>query len=66
MKEFVKLNDERIRRTTIKKYLPFGTDQVNVYFNTSKQNVDVQTFKFENEKSRDSVVENLDVYFGII
>lgn len=65
MKEFVKIAGERIRKNTIKRYAPYGETSLNVYYNTSRYKMDLQTFKFASAKERDDMVDTLDLAFGI-
>jgi len=65
MKDFIKINEERVRKSTIKKYQPFGTLRLNVYFNVSRYKIEVEMFDFRTTEERDSVVELLDIEFGI-
>ena len=65
MKDFIKINQERVRKSTIKKYQPFGELRLNVYFNVSRYKIEVETFDFESTEKRDSMVELLDIEFGI-
>lgn len=65
MKDFIKINEERVRKSTIKKYQPFGKLRLNVYFNVSRYKIEVETFDFKTTEERDSVVELLDIEFGI-
>ena len=65
MNDFIKINDSRIRKNTIKKYLPYMSKQLNIYFNTSRQKIELETFKFPSESDRDDMVMELDLAFGI-
>lgn len=65
MKDFIKIQNERIRKNTIKKYQPFGEKKLNVYYNTSRYKIELQVFDFESSFTRDQVLENLDLEFGV-
>ena len=60
MKDFVKINETRIRKNTIKRFSPVGDTKVNVYFNTSRYRVDVETFDLKTKKARKDVLDLLD------
>lgn len=64
-KQFVKLNESRLRISVIKKYLPYQEKQLNIYFNTSRYKIEVETFKFETKEERDNIVKQLDLIFGV-
>ena len=63
MKDFVKIKETRFRKTTIKKYLPNGDKKLNIYFNTSRDKIESETFCFYSEVERDDVVDMLDLIF---
>lgn len=65
MKDFIKIQNERIRKNTIKKYQPFGEKKLNVYYNTSRYKVELQIFDFDSPENRDNVLETLDLEFGV-
>ena len=65
MKDFIRILEHRIRKNTIKKFLPFGEKQLNLYYNTSRQRVELETFKFESKELRDAKILELDTIFGI-
>lgn len=65
MKDFIKINQERIRKNTIKKYQPFGERKLNVYYNTSRYKMELQTFDLTDKQKRDECLEMLDCEFGI-
>lgn len=65
MKDFIKIKQQRIRKNTIKKYLPYGEKQLNVYFNTSRYKIEVESFSFASKQERDDLVSKLDLYFGV-
>ena len=60
MKDFIKIQDERFRKNTIKRYKPIGEASLNVYFNTSRDKQQLQTFKFEDVFERNEMIELLD------
>ena len=60
MKDFIKINDTRIRKSTVKKYGPIGDSSINIYFSTSRYKIDVETFKCNNRKE---MLEYLDTNF---
>lgn len=62
--QFVKFNETRLKISVIKKYKPMGTTQLNVYFNTSRDKVEVETFTFQTEALRNEMVTKLDIIFG--
>lgn len=66
MKDFIKLSDERIRKSTIKKYLPFESRKINIYYSTSRYKVGLQTLVFADADARDDAMKELDLQFGLI
>jgi len=63
--QFIRIKETRLRISTIKKYLPFGKTKLNVYFNTSRDKIEVETFEFNDELLRVNMIEKLDIIFGI-
>ena len=63
MKEFIKINDTRIKKTTIKKYVPYGERKINIYFSPSRNKLDFETFDFFSEDERTKILEYLDLNF---
>ena len=63
MKEFIRIQENRIRKTNIKKYSPLGDKRINVYFSTSRYKIELETFNFESTESRDEVLIELDNMF---
>jgi hypothetical protein len=63
--QFVRIGETRLRVSTIKKYLPYGKNKINVYFNTSRNKIEVETFEFNDELLRINMIEKLDVIFGL-
>jgi len=64
-KEFFKIMEKRIRNNTIKSYLPTGEKGLNVYYNSSRYKIEVESFTFPNEEARDEKLAELDLNFGI-
>lgn len=60
MGQFILIADVRIRTSTIKRYKALGEDRINIYFNTSPNRPEVETFKFQSTESRNTVLEQLD------
>jgi hypothetical protein len=65
MKDFIKIQEKRIRKNTIKSYSPFGDSRINIYFNVSRYKIELETFDFKNEQKRNSQLELLDLEFGL-
>ena len=65
MKEFVKINNTRIRKNTIKRYVPMENNRITVYYSASRNKVDFESFKFESVKERDEMINELDLNFLI-
>ena len=64
-KEFIKIGEDRIRISTIKKYSPNGSNRLNVYFNVSRDKIEVATYPFDTESKRDDMLNQLDTIFGV-
>lgn len=64
-KEFIKINDSRIKINCIKKYKPVEDNRLYVYYNTSRTNVAVEIFTMANKKQRNAILKDLDIIFGI-
>ena len=60
MKEFIKVLDERLRKTTIKRYKPISTTKVNIYYNTSRYKIDVDTFECGTKKKQKDLLDYMD------
>lgn len=56
---FIKIGDERIVKSAIKRYLPTGNG-INVYFNTSLIAPQVKYFSFTTAAERKKVIDYLD------
>lgn len=65
MKDFIKIQNERIRKNTIKKYQPFGEKKLNLYYNTSRYKIELQVFDFDSVENRNDALETLDLEFGV-
>ena len=63
MQTFIKINDDRLIKSSIKKYKPFGENKINIYFNTSRYRVEMEVFQFTTTKERDAMIEYLDAMF---
>jgi hypothetical protein len=64
-KEFIKIVEDRIRISTIKKYSPNGVNKLNVYFNVSRDKIEVAIYSFELKSQRDEMINQLDTIFGV-
>lgn len=60
MKNFIKINDVRLKTNTIKKYLPIGKTIIGIYYSVSRYKIDKEEFKFDTEKSRNIMINILD------
>jgi len=60
MKDFVIVQGVRLRKTTIKRYKAVGTTVVNIYYNTSRYKVEVDTFECKTKKGQKDVLDYLD------
>lgn len=63
MKTFIKINDIRIYKGSIKKYSPTSNNKINVYYSPSRNKVEVETFSFPSLEDRDDMMEYLDTIF---
>jgi hypothetical protein len=63
MKEFIQIDKYRIRKNCIKKYVPEGTHQLNIYYSPSRNKIDVEILKFTSTKARNAALSELDAYF---
>lgn len=63
MQTFIKINDVRLIKSSIKKYIPSGENKINIYFNTSRYKVEMENFSFENKEKRDEMINYLDAMF---
>jgi len=62
MQTFIKINNVRLIKSSIKKYAPHGENKINIYFNTSRYRIEMETFVFDTE-TRDNVMDYLDAMF---
>jgi hypothetical protein len=65
MKNFIQIKDHRFRKSTIKMYLPWESKKLNVYFSTSRDRKELETFSFETEKERDETINMLDLELNV-
>lgn len=63
MQTFIKINETRLIKSSIKKYIPSGENKINIYFNTSRYKVEMESFSFENKEKRDEIINYLDAMF---
>ena len=63
IKDFIKIQETRVRITMIKKYIPMYETKLNVYYNSSKSKPEFETFTFLTHLEREEVVETLDTIF---
>jgi len=57
---FIKLNEDRILKNGIKKYLPNKNATINIYFNLSLTKPEVRTYNFGTIKRQQEVLAYLD------
>lgn len=60
MKNFIKINDIRLRINTIKRYAPLEDKVIVVYYSSSRYKIDKETFTFTDVKERDMYINILD------
>lgn len=63
MQTFIKINDTRLIKSSIKKYIPSGDVKINIYFNTSRYKIEMESFSFENKEKREEMINYLDAMF---
>jgi hypothetical protein len=63
MQTFIKINNVRLIKSSIKKYAPHGENKINIYFNTSRYRIEMETFVFPTEEERGNVMDYLDAMF---
>lgn len=63
MKTFIKINEIRLIKSSIKKYLPNDKLKINIYYTPSRNKIDVETFSFRTQKERDEMIKTLDTIF---
>jgi hypothetical protein len=64
-KDFIKINDDRIRLNTIKKYKSNGLKSLVIYYNTSRYKIEMEIFKFKTPMLLDDKLNELDILFGV-
>lgn len=60
MSDFVNINGIRIRKTTIKKYAPVNETKINIFYNTSRYKMDIETIDLITTTNREDKLEELD------
>jgi hypothetical protein len=63
MKEFIQIDKFRIRKSCIKKYVPMGWNQLNIYYSASRNKIDVEILKFKHRAELEKAVNTLDTHF---
>lgn len=63
--QFIKIGETRLRISNIKSYKPYGKNKINIYYNTSRYKIEVETFEFNDELLRINILEKLDLIFGV-
>jgi len=59
-RQFVQIKDTRIRLSIIKKYKKNGVKGITIYYNSSRNKPESETFYFEDETERFRELEKLD------
>lgn len=65
-KVFIKMNDDRIRLSVIKKYKAMNDLSLIIYYSTSRDRVDPTVYKFFSKAKRNAKLESLDIIFGVV
>lgn len=60
---FIKIGEDRLQLTTIKKYKPLGELKVKIYYNTSRYKIEAEEFTFDSTEERNIFVARLDFIF---
>lgn len=60
MGNFITIQTERFRKSTIKRYRPEGAKNLILYFNVSRDKIICQTFTFEIYQDREQILRKLD------
>ncbi len=60
MVTFIKILDDRIKLSSIKRYRPYGDSKLTLRFNNSGTNIVSTTYNFKNKKERDKLLDKLD------
>lgn len=60
MEKFILIKQTRILRSTIKRYQPVGECNLALYFSASRNKLDKEVFKFNDEKERNDMLTILD------
>lgn len=63
MKDFLKINETRIRISCIKKYVSVDPKNLRIHYSASKNNPDCETFIFTSVQSRNKIIKELDIHF---
>ena len=63
MKEFVLINETRIRKSTIKRYVPMDKNRITIYYSQGRNKVDYESFPFASLEDRDDTMDYLDLNF---
>lgn len=66
MKPFIKIQETRIRLSTIKKYKPVNEKNLSIYYSNSRYKVDNEIFVFDDIESMQIIILKLDEYFMCI
>ena len=61
----MKINETRIRKNTIKRYIPMEKNRITIYYSTGRYKVDFESFPFSTLEDRDKMIEELDLNFLI-
>jgi hypothetical protein len=60
---FIKINETRLIKSSIKRYISDGATGIKIYFCPSRTKLDVETFSFLSKKRRDEMIATLDGLF---
>lgn len=63
MTDFIKIKDERITVSSIKRYKPEGEKNINLYFNTSRTKPEYTTIVFNSKIERNRELHKIDLLF---
>lgn len=64
-KEFIKIAENRIKTSTIKRYKPIGNKKISIHFSASRTSPQIESIELGSQADRDSLIEDLDVIFGV-
>lgn len=65
-KQFVKIGENRIKVSTIKRYKPQGDEKISIHYSANRNSPQIEVLTLNSKKERDNIIEELDIIMGVV